>query len=112
MTETIGNMLRVGLVTDCVGAPPGSFQAVLGGQSSAHYSPRRVSVHAATAVAILAFLTACSQPPPPVTSAPRTPAVCEALRPALPISYSSSRDTPETVKGVRQANARFSAACP
>lgn len=51
-------------------------------------------------------------PPPPVTSAPRTPAVCEALRPALPISYSGSRDTPETVKGVRQANARFAAACP
>jgi len=50
--------------------------------------------------------------PPPVTAAPRTPAVCEALRPAMPISYSSSKDTPETVKGVRQANARFSAACP
>lgn len=48
----------------------------------------------------------------PLTAAPRTPAVCEALRPAMPISYSSSKDTPETVKGVRQANARFSAACP
>jgi hypothetical protein len=50
--------------------------------------------------------------PPTVTAAPRTPAVCEALRPALPISYSGSRDTPETVKGVRQANARFAGACP
>lgn len=50
--------------------------------------------------------------PPPVTAAPRPLAVCEALRPALPISYSGSRDTPETVKGVRQANARFKAACP
>lgn len=49
---------------------------------------------------------------PPVTAAPRTPAVCEALRPAMPISYSGTRDTPETVKGVRAANARFSAACP
>ena len=50
--------------------------------------------------------------PAPVTSSARTPAVCEALRPAMPISYSSTRDTPETVKGVRQANARFTAACP
>lgn len=50
--------------------------------------------------------------PSPVTAAPRTPAVCEALRPAMPISYSGSRDTPETVKSVRQANARFKAACP
>lgn len=72
----------------------------------------RGSIPTAAAGAILLALGACSQPPPPVTSAPRTPAVCEALRPALPISYSSSRDTPETVKGVRQANARFSAACP
>lgn len=61
---------------------------------------------------LLVGVTACSQPPPPVTAAPRTPAVCEALRPAMPISYSGSRDTPETVKGVRQANARFAAACP
>jgi hypothetical protein len=30
---------------------------------------------------------------------------------ALPISYSSSRDTAETVRGVRQANARFTVAC-
>ena len=49
---------------------------------------------------------------PPVTAAPRTPAVCEALRPAMPISYSGTRDTPETVKEVRAANARFVAACP
>lgn len=72
----------------------------------------RHQLRVAAAGIILLLLGACSQPPPPVTSAPRTPAVCEALRPAMPISYSSSRDTPETVKGVRQANARFSAACP
>ena len=30
----------------------------------------------------------------------------------MPISYSGSRDTLETVKGVRQANARFATACP
>lgn len=50
--------------------------------------------------------------PPPITAMPTSAAACEALRPAMPISYSSSRDTPETVKGVRQANARFKAACP
>lgn len=48
----------------------------------------------------------------PVTATPRNPAICEALRPAMPISYSSSKDTAETVKGVRQANARFASACP
>ena len=66
----------------------------------------------AAALAILLALGACSQSPPPVSAAPRSPAVCEALRPDMPISYSSSKDTPETVKGVRAANARYSAACP
>ena len=49
---------------------------------------------------------------PPVTSAPRTPAVCEALRPDMPIRYSGKGDTPDTVKQVRAVNARFAAACP
>lgn len=48
----------------------------------------------------------------PVTATPRNPAICEALRPAMPISYSGSRDTRETVRNVREANARFEAACP
>lgn len=61
-------------------------------------------------------------PPPPVTSAPRSPAVCEALRPAFPVpelSYDSKLDTRETVADVkagnrrtRSLNARFAAACP
>lgn len=66
----------------------------------------------AASLALGGCLGGGSAAPPPVTSSPRTPAVCEALRPAMPISYSGSRDTPETVKGVRQANARFAAACP
>lgn len=70
----------------------------------------RMTVTIAASLALGACLG--GEPPPPVTSAPRTPAVCEALRPAMPISYSSSKDTPETVRGVRQANARFQAACP
>ena len=118
MTE--GDMLRAGLETGC--PRPGSVAKGLGPMAGAlasswipvtRQSPRgRVSFHTAAAVAILLALGACSQSPPPVTAAPRTPAVCEALRPAMPISYSSTRDTPETVKGVRQANARFTAACP
>lgn len=87
---------------------------------AAHGTARRLYVtladHRASqptaAVAILLLSAACSQPPSPVTSAPRTPAVCEALRPAMPISYSGSRDTRETVRNVREANARFEAACP
>lgn len=67
----------------------------------------------ATIVASLA-LGGClggGTPTPPVVAMPTSTATCEALRPAMPISYSGSRDTPETVKGVRQANARFKAAC-
>ena len=60
------------------------------------------------------------QAPPPATVG--SPAVCEALRPAFPLkeaSYDSTRDTAETVAGVkatnlrnRAANARFKVACP
>jgi len=49
--------------------------------------------------------------PPPVTATPRNNAVCLALQPAMPVSYSSKNDTPETVRGVRAANARYQAAC-
>lgn len=63
-------------------------------------------------IASLALLAACAPAPPPVTGTSSTPAICEALRPAMPIQYSGTKDTPETVKQVRQANARFQAACP
>ena len=39
------------------------------------------------------------------------PAVCEALRPDMPIAYHSQKDTPDTVERVRKANARFNAIC-
>jgi len=46
-----------------------------------------------------------------VTATPRNNAVCLALQPAMPVTYSAKNDTPETVKGVRAANARYQAAC-
>lgn len=99
---TGGKMLRTGRL----GLRPYSTVLSLGPHR------RLERFRAAAALTILLALGACSQSPPPVSSAPRSPAVCEALRPDMPISYSSSKDTPETVKGVRQANARFAAACP
>jgi hypothetical protein len=62
----------------------------------------------------LALLGGClgGDAPPPVTSAPRTPAVCEALRPDMPIAYHGKADTADTVARIRSANARFAAACP
>lgn len=73
----------------------------------------RVSIHAAAALSVL-LLTGClgNDSPPPVTAIPTSAAACEALRPALPISYSSKSDTAETVRQVRAVNARFAAACP
>lgn len=55
-------------------------------------------------------LTGCvtdSTPSPNVSTA----AVCEALRPDLPIAYHSQKDTPDTVERIRKANARFNAVC-
>lgn len=66
-------------------------------------------------LAAMALLLAGCMPgssPPPVTAIPTTAAACEAMRPAMPITYSSKSDTPETVRQVRAANARFTSACP
>jgi len=51
---------------------------------------------------------ATAAPPPP----PRLEAACEAMRSAFPISFASPGDTPETVRQVREANARFAVTCP
>ncbi len=70
----------------------------------------------AIAAAALSFLllSGClgNDAPPPVTAIPTAAAACEALRPDMPIRYSSKSDTPETVKQVRAVNARFASACP
>jgi len=64
----------------------------------------------ATIAASSLLLAACSSHPS-VTATPRNNAVCLALQPAMPIQYSGKNDTPETVKQVRLANARYQAAC-
>jgi len=64
------------------------------------------------ATAASALLAGCGdRHPPAVTATPRNNAVCLALQPAMPVTYSAKNDTPETVKGVRAANARYQAAC-
>lgn len=74
----------------------------------------RLILTTATLLASLA-LAGClgggAEPPPP-SSTPTTAATCEAMRPAMPIRYSSKSDTLETVKQVREVNARYAAACP
>lgn len=62
-----------------------------------------------TILAIAATSAACSSNPSTVA---RTPAVCEALRPAMPIAYHSKGDTADTADRIKQANARYAAACP
>lgn len=65
------------------------------------------------AALLCVFLSGClsNEAPPPVSAIPTTSATCEALRPDMPIRYSSKGDTVETVKQVRAVNARFAAAC-
>lgn len=66
-----------------------------------------------TSLLSLLLLSGClGNDPPPVSALPTTAAACEALRPAFPITYSGKSDTPETLKQVRAANARFLASCP
>lgn len=68
----------------------------------------------ATILAVSLGVAACTPAPtpPPVTAIPTTAAACEALRPDMPIRYSSKSDTAETVRQVRAVNARFASACP
>ena len=62
-------------------------------------------------IAFSAFLVGCAPTLAPPTGSPRNNAVCEGMRPAMPIQFSASKDTPETVKQVRAANARYQAMC-
>jgi hypothetical protein len=43
---------------------------------------------------------------------PSVAAVCEALRPAMPVMYRGSTTDRETIANILAANARFRAACP
>ena len=60
-------------------------------------------------LAASALLAACSQPAVQVQA--DQSAICDALRPAMPIQFHSKSDTPNTVARIQQANARYQAAC-
>ena len=47
----------------------------------------------------------------PLVSTPGTPAVCEALRPDMPVKYHGKTTDAETISNIRKANARFQAVC-
>lgn len=77
-------------------------------------------------LAAVASLAGCSglmgdRPSGPTTAPATLAGACEAMRPALPIGYHGGKsglggglgeDTPGTVTQVKDANARFKAACP
>ncbi len=73
---------------------------------------RTISI--ACASALVAAIVACASVPPPAPAA-----VCEALRPDMPVKFHGGPDgkggpgfdTRDTVDRVRKANARFEAAC-
>ena len=63
---------------------------------------------AVVTIAALSLLSACASKP---EATARTPAVCEALRPAMPVLFHGKADTPDTVARVKAANARYASAC-
>ena len=70
-----------------------------------------------TSTRLLSFLMAslclsgCVTDEVPVTSTPSVTAVCQALAPAFPLKYHGLTDSQDTIRGIQQANARYSAAC-
>ena len=68
---------------------------------------RTISIVGASALG-LAVIVACASVAPP----PAPVAVCEALRPDLPVKYHGNTTDAETIGNIRRANARFEAACP
>lgn len=68
---------------------------------------RTISIASVSAIGLL-VLAACASPSPP----PAPVAVCEALRPDLPVKYHGNTTDPVTTGNIRRANARFEAACP
>ena len=75
---------------------------------------RTISIACASALAVAAIGACASMAPPPAPVA-----VCEALRPDMPVKFHGGPDgkggpgydTRDTVDRARRANARFEAAC-
>ncbi len=113
MTATIGKTLRVGILAPATPYLPARAGEGYSGKTRVSIltgSPlSRFTVHAAAALALIALSGCAGNSITP--GAPRNNAVCLALQPAMPIQYSGKGDTPETVRQVKQANARFQAAC-
>lgn len=63
---------------------------------------RTISIACASAL-VLGLSTSC---------APAPAAVCEALRPDMPVKYHGNTTDAATISNIRRANARFEAACP
>jgi|GEM_PF-883277 len=69
---------------------------------------RTILIAGGSALGLGAILAACA-----IAEAPPAPvAVCEALRPDLPVKYHGNTTDAETIGNIRRANARFEAACP
>lgn len=68
---------------------------------------RTIWIACTSAVALGAIVAACGD-----RSAPPAIAVCEALRPDLPVKYHGATTDAETVANIRRANARFRKVCP
>ena len=68
---------------------------------------RTISIVGVSALG-LAVIVACAS----VQPSPAPVAVCEALRPDLPVKYHGNTTDAETIGNIRRANARFEAACP
>jgi hypothetical protein len=113
MTST-GRMLRTGLdtglgVTLGIVRTSGSAARQPLQLAGIHpWCPASGSFPTAAAIALILLLSACASKP---EATARTPAVCEGLRPDMPIAYHGKTDAPDTILRIRKANARFQAMC-
>lgn len=67
----------------------------------------RTILIAGSLIAALGVVVACAVAPPPAPIA-----ICEALRPDMPVKYHADTTDAETTDNIRRANARYRAACP
>lgn len=68
---------------------------------------RTISIACVSTLGLAAIVGCASVAPPPASVA-----VCEALRPDMPVKYRGNTTDAETIGNIRRANARFEAACP